>query len=93
MKEPRYDVYRLEVFEPVYVCTIQNAITGDSMPISVGGRVFVDVVIPNFDILREQVYEAMMHNIGDLWITHLGARRLVTTCAQFEAEYGRGRGN
>lgn len=81
------------LFEPTYAFTAMNTETGNCIPISLGGQRVVDVVIPDFDVLREQVYEAMKHNIGDLWITHLGERRLVTTYAQFEAEYGRGNGN
>lgn len=73
MKEPRYDIYRLEVFEQNY---------GD-----IKGRLWVDVVIADLGVLRRNVYETMMYNCGDLWITRFGARRLVTCCAQFDAEY------
>lgn len=73
MKEPKYDVYRLEVFEQDYG--------------HFKGRLWVDVVIADLGVLRKNVYEAMMCNCGELWITYLGARRLITCCAQFDAEY------
>lgn len=93
MKEPRFDVYRLEVYEPTYSATFSGGPEGKIITIPIGGRLFVDVVIPDFNFLRRNVYEAMTHGCGELWITHLGERRLVTTCAQFEAEYGRRKGN
>jgi hypothetical protein len=88
MKEPRFDVYRLEVFSPVYNASIDFGIAGGMLPFKLGGDLILDVVIPDFDDLRGAVYSAFHYNIGELWITHLGERRLVTTCAQFEAEYG-----
>lgn len=88
MREPKYDVYRLEVFEPTYSATFSGGPGGRPMTIPVGGQLLLDVVIPDLDDLRGAVYNAFMHCCGELWITHLGERRLVTTCAQFEAEYG-----
>lgn len=88
MKESKYDVYRLEVFNPVYNASIDFGIAGGMLPFKLGGELILDVVIPDFGDLRGAVYSAFHYNIGELWITHLGERRLVTTCAQFEAEYG-----
>ncbi|QGZ66244.1 hypothetical protein [Paraburkholderia acidisoli] len=78
MKEPKYDVYRLEVYGlPMFGCT----------GIVICHKL-VDHVTTDLEELRRNVYEAFMHCCGALWITYLGARKLVTTCAQFEAEYG-----
>ena len=87
MKEPRFDVYRLEVFEPVYTASVQIGDEKREVSIPVGGALFMDIVITDRDELRAHVYSAMRYNCGDLWITHFGARRLVTCCAQFDAEY------
>lgn len=84
MKEPRYDVYRLEVFRPILRGT---------WGITFGGELLIDVVIPELEVLRQHVYDALMHCCGELWVTHLGERRLVMTCAQFEDEYGWGKDN
>ena len=84
MKEPRFDVYRLEVFGlPRFGCT--GIVITDK---------WFDRVTADFEELRRNVYAAFCEWMAaGLWITHLGERRLVTTCAQFEAEYGRGKGN
>lgn len=87
MKEPRFDVYRLEVYEPVYTASVQIGDEKCEVSISVGGALAVDVVIADRDELRAHVYSAMQCNCGDLWVTHLGARRLIKNCAQFDAEY------
>jgi hypothetical protein len=51
---------------------------------------WLDCVITDLDELRRNVYAAFCEWMAvELWITHLGERQVVTTCAQFEAEYGR----
>lgn len=79
MREPRYNVYRLEVFGlPRFGCT--GIVIADK---------WLDRVTTDLEELRRNVYAAFCeHMAAELWITYLGERRLVTTCAQFEAEYG-----
>jgi hypothetical protein len=79
MKSPKDDVYRLEVFGlPRFGCT--GIVITDK---------WLDRVTTDREELRRNVYAAFSEWMAvELWITHLGERRLVTTCAQFEAEYG-----
>lgn len=89
MKEPKYDVYRLEIFEPIYTVSVKIGDEEREVSISVGGALAIDVIIADLDELRAHVYSAMDCSCGNLWITRFGARRLVTCCAQFEEQYSR----
>ena len=90
MQNPRYSVYRLEVFEPEYTVTAQNSITGDAMSFKIGGgQLLADVVIPELEELRRHVYDAMLNGFPTLYVTYLGDRNLITTCAQFDSIYVR----